>query len=198
MKTGKDGWADHYTRQAQKERFPARSVFKLKEIQQKFHLIKPGNRVLDLGCSPGSWLLYAAKIVGEGGQVAGIDLEPVKVELPPQVSAYRGDVLSLDERLLERIGSGYDGVLSDMAPSTTGSKVVDAAKSFELSTAALGIARKCLVPGGYFLCKIFQGPDFEAFRNLLKESFKQNKIFKPQSSRKASKEIFMIGIEKRD
>ncbi|RJQ55876.1 MAG: RlmE family RNA methyltransferase, partial [Desulfobacteraceae bacterium] len=179
MKGNKNVWADHYTRQAQKEHFPARSVYKLKEIQQKYRLIKSGDRVLDLGCSPGSWLLYAAQIVGAEGQVTGIDIEPVNVKLPPHAAVYRGDIFSLDDQLLEAIGEGYDGVLSDMAPSTTGNRIVDAAKSFELSSAALSLAGKRLVPGGFFLCKIFQGPDFETFRNLLKERFKQHKIFKP-------------------
>ena len=82
-KTGKPNpWQDHYTRRAQKEHYPARSVYKLEEIQQKHRLIKRGSRVLDLGCSPGSWLLYAAGLTGEKGQVVGIDLKPVTVRVP--------------------------------------------------------------------------------------------------------------------
>jgi 23S rRNA (uridine2552-2'-O)-methyltransferase len=83
-------WQDHYTRQAKKERFPARSVFKLEEIQKKYHIIKKGNNILDLGCAPGSWLLYSAKLTGSTGRVVGIDLVPITVNIPPHVKVYTG------------------------------------------------------------------------------------------------------------
>jgi len=81
-------WQDHYSRQAKKERFPARSVYKLKEMQEKYHLIKKGDNVLDLGCYPGSWLLYAADLTGDRGRVVGIDLEPVTLKLPSHVRPF--------------------------------------------------------------------------------------------------------------
>ena len=184
-------WQDHYTRQAKKERFPARSVYKLEEIQKKHRLLKKGDRVLDLGCSPGSWLLYAAKLVGPQGRVVGIDLKPVTVQLPPQVQIITTDVLALDVAVL---GNGFDAVLSDMAPATTGHKAVDAARSYNLCETALGIAREILLPGGSFVCKIFQGPDFTAFLDAVRTEFTQRKVFKPQSSRKASREVYVIGL----
>lgn len=187
-------WEDHYSRRAKKERFPARSVYKIKEIQQKFRLINKGDRVLDLGCAPGSWSIYAAGQAGEGGRVVGIDLKPVTVNVPANVSIYTGDIQAMDASLEESIGGNYAVVLSDMAPATTGNKNVDAARSMGLCESALWIAQKVLKPGGAFVCKIFQGPDFQTFMESVRGSFDKCKIFKPQSSRKASKEIFIIGL----
>lgn len=189
-----NSWQDHYTRRAKKEQYPARSVYKLQEIQQKHFLIKKGDKILDLGCSPGSWLIYAARLTGDKGQVVGVDLEPVKIQVPAQVQIITEDVFSLD---VEILGSDFNVVLSDMAPATTGHKGVDAARSFNLCEAALSIARKVLLPGGHFICKIFQGQDFKPFQESVKAAFNKQKIFKPQSSRKASKEIFLIGIGKK-
>jgi 23S rRNA (uridine2552-2'-O)-methyltransferase len=189
-------WADHYTRQAKKERYPARSVYKLKEIQKKVRLIQKGNRVLDLGCAPGSWLLYAAEIAGEKSEVVGIDLKPVSIGLPKQVAVFKGDILNPDETILHCLEKRFHVVMSDMAPDTTGNKDVDAARSFNLCEAALGIADRVLFPNGSFVCKIFQGEAFTTFSEMVKSRFKQQRIFKPQSSRKASKEIYIIGIGK--
>ena len=187
----KKQWQDHYTRQAKKENFPARSVYKLQEIQQKHRLIKKGDKILDLGCSPGSWLQYAAKLTGDKGRVIGIDLKPAKIQAAPNIEIITGDVFELDTGSL---GSDFNVVMSDMAPATTGHKAVDAARSAGLCEAALEIARSVLRPGGAFVCKIFQGPDFNQFVDSVRASFDKQKVFKPKSSRKASKEIFVIGI----
>jgi 23S rRNA (uridine2552-2'-O)-methyltransferase len=189
-------WEDHYSRRAKKEKSPARSVYKLKEIQQKHHLIRKGDRVLDLGCSPGSWLLYAADLTGKKGRVVGIDRKPVAIPVPAHVRILTGDVLSTDDALMEKLGKDFDVVLSDMAPDTTGNKHVDTARSFHLCQAALSLAGDVLRPGGSFVCKIFQGEDFKAFADAVKQHFKTRKIFKPESSRKASREIYVIGLRK--
>jgi len=190
-------WEDHYSRRAKKERFPARSVFKLQEIQSKHHLIKKGDKVLDLGCAPGSWLLYAANLTGNKGQVVGIDLKPVAEKVPPHVRIYNGDILTLDDRFFESLGKDFNVVVSDMSPATTGNKHVDSARSYNLCQAALSIAQTLLIPGGSFVCKIFQGEDFKEFSDSVRSVFKSHKIFKPQSSRKASKEIYIIGLGKK-
>ena len=189
-------WEDHYSRRAKKERFPARSVYKLQEIQKKYHLIRKGGRVLDLGCSPGSWLVYAANFTGNTGRVVGIDLKPVSVQVPSHVRTYIGDILSMDDALRDSIGKHFNVVMSDMAPATTGIKSVDSARSFDLCRAALSIAIDVLNPGGSFACKIFQGEDFKAFSDAVKVNFKKQRLFKPESSRKASKEIYIIGLGK--
>ncbi|MEE4354882.1 MAG: RlmE family RNA methyltransferase [Desulfococcaceae bacterium] len=193
-KSGKNRWADHYTRKARKEKYAARSVYKLQEIQSKNNVIRKGDRVLDLGCAPGSWLQYAAELVGGKGQVVGIDLKEVTENLPPHVKTHTGDLLEADEEMMTLIGRDYHAVLSDMAPSTTGHKETDSARSYILCESALLLAKEVLLPGGVFICKIFQGPDFEAFIKQVREEFSKCKIFKPQSSRKASKEIFVIGL----
>ena len=189
--TRRDPWQDHYSRRAKKDRYPARSVYKLEEIQQKHSLIKKGDKVLDLGCSPGSWLLYAAKLTGDKGRVIGIDLKPVKIQVAPNLEVITCDVFEIKA---ESLGNDFNVVLSDMAPATTGHKAVDAARSAGLCEAALAIAQSVLLPGGSFVCKIFQGPDFNQFLDSVRTGFKSQKIFKPRSSRKASKEIFIIGL----
>jgi len=187
-------WEDHYSRLAKKEHYPARSVYKIKEIQEKFRLIKKGDRVLDLGCAPGSWSLYAAGQTGGSGEVVGIDLNPVTLKVPANVRIYTGDILALDATLVESAGTHFAVVLSDMAPATTGNKTVDCARSLNLCEAALAFAQRVLKPGGAFVCKIFQGQDSKAFTDLVRKNFEKCKVFKPQSSRKASKEIFVIGL----
>lgn len=192
-------WEDHYARRARRERYPARSVYKLEEIQKRFSILRPGDSVLDLGCAPGSWLLFAAKAVGERGTVVGVDLSPVTAALPPQVKALVADVLAVaaaDPAAF--FGCRFDVVLSDMAPSTTGSPGVDAARSERLCEAALAIACAVLRPGGCFVCKIFQGDGFAAFTQAVRASFTAFRIYKPQSSRKASREIYLIGKGKRE
>ena len=189
-------WADHYSKRAKKEHYPARSVFKLKEAQKKFSLIKKGDRVLDLGCSPGSWLLYAAELTGKRGRVLGIDLKAIPIKLPPQAKALTADILTIDRAWFDeqKLGDRFNVVLSDMAPATTGSKGLDAARSFQLCQTALNIAEMVLKPGGSFMCKIFQGEEFKEFSDIVRNRFKRHKIFKPRSSRKESKEIFIVGL----
>jgi len=189
-------WTDHYSERAKKERYPARSVFKLKEAQKKFRLIKRGDRVLDLGCSPGSWLLYAAEQTGKRGRVLGIDLKSVRIKLSTQVETLTADILTIDRAWIDKqeLGNRFNVVLSDMAPATTGNKTLDAARSFQLCQAALSIAEMVLQPGGSFICKIFQGEEFKEFSDVVRSRFKRHKIFKPRSSRKESKEIFILGM----
>ena len=189
-------WTDHYSERAKKERYPARSVYKLKEVQKKYRLIRKGDQVLDLGCSPGSWLLYAAELTGKRGKVLGIDLKPVTIQIPSQVETLKVDILTIDRAWIENQdwGNRFDVVLSDMAPATTGNKVIDAERSYQLCQAALNIAQMTLRPGGSFVCKIFQGEEFKKFSDSNRSRFKTHKIFKPQSSRKVSKEIYIIGM----
>ena len=194
-KNKKSNWEDHYSRKAKKENFPARSVYKLKEIQKKFNLIKKGHKVLDLGCSPGSWLKYVAGLASDG-KAYGIDLKEVTEKLPNNAKTFVCDILDMDNDLDSKIGTDFDIILSDMAPATTGRKDIDAARSYNLCEMALNVADERLKEGGHFVCKIFQGSEFEEFVILVKKCFKRYKIFKPESCRKQSKEIYIIGIEK--
>lgn len=196
MAQKKQQWNDHYSDRAKKERYPARSVFKLKEAQKKFRLIKKGDRVLDLGCSPGSWLLYAAELTGKRGRVLGIDLKTIRIKIPPQAETLTADILTIDRAWIDKqeLGNRFNVVLSDMAPATTGNKALDATRSFQLCQAALSIVEMVLKPGGSFICKIFQGQEFKEFSDTVRSRFKRHKIFKPRSSRRESKEIFILGM----
>lgn len=187
-------WADHYTHKARKDKYAARSVYKLQEIQQRLKILKKGQRVLDLGCAPGSWLQYAAEVVGPEGYVLGLDLKPVTLAKMPGVETHVADISALDDAELTVIGSGYHLVMSDMAPATTGQKDVDAARSIELCRLALEMARRVLRPGGSFVTKIFQGTDFKSFSDEVGRVFRRREHVKPKSTRKASKELFVVGL----
>lgn len=196
-KGNKNQWEDHLTRRAKSENYPARSVYKLEEIQNRFRVIKRNDKVIDLGCAPGSWLLYAAKEVKDQGRVFGIDLKQINIDLPQNVSAIQDDILNLNNwSFLDEIIK-FNVVLSDMAPATTGRKDVDALRSFELCRMALKVADDFLTTDGNFVCKIFQGNDFNSFQKNVKSKFKSCKIFKPESCRKQSKEIYIIAKGKK-
>jgi 23S rRNA (uridine2552-2'-O)-methyltransferase len=193
--SGGNEWADHLTQRAKAENYPARSVYKLEEIQKKFKVISPGGVVLDLGCAPGSWLLYAAKQVGSRGRVFGIDLQLIEIKLPGNVIAIQDNILALENN--DFLTTGFGAVLSDMAPATTGRKDVDSFRSFELCHMALETAKKFLAPNGNFVCKIFQGNEFKKFEQAVKSTFRECKTFKPESCRKQSKEIYIIAKGKK-
>lgn len=187
-------YRDHYFKKAKQDNYPARSVYKLEEIEKSSRLLTPGAAVLDLGACPGSWTLFAASRVGPTGRVLSIDLNPAGTAFPGHVTYLTGDMLEPGPDILEafeRLGP-FDVVLSDMAPKTTGVKFTDQARSLELCEAALSVAQKRLKPGGAFVVKIFQGPDAPAFQKGLREYFDKVRVAKPKSSRAESKEIFYV------
>ena len=196
-KPGKNQWADHLTLRAKAENYPARSVYKLEEIQNKFQVLKKKDLVLDLGCAPGSWLLYTAKKVGNHGKVFGIDLKKIQIRLPENIVAIEDNILNMDNESFFDGNEGFNTILSDMAPATTGRKDVDALRSFDLCNMALKVADDFLLKNGNFVCKIFQGNDFIDFQKNVKSKFKECKIFKPESCRKQSKEIYIIAKGKK-
>jgi len=185
---------DHYAQKAKKENFAARSIYKLEEIDQRYRLINSGDYVLDLGASPGSWMQYTSKKVGEKGKVLGIDLKPITVNLPNAIKV-QGDMndLNMEELVAKyKIERPFDAVVSDMAPNTTGNKFVDQCRSYDLCVIALNTAHKFLKPNGNFVCKIFEGEDAMPFRDELKKQFKEVNILRPKSVQSSSKEMFMI------
>lgn len=190
---------DHYFRKAKQENFAARSVFKLEEIDKKYKLFRPGQTVLDLGASPGSWSQYASKSVGDKGRVLGVDLSPVTVKLNNAVFI-QADLRDLNlEEIFKEHGfePPFDLVLSDMAPKTTGIRMTDQARSMELCELALDVARRFLKKDGHFVCKLFHSDDFSKLRDEIKKSFNKCEAVKPDSTRKISKEIFLVGIGKK-
>jgi 23S rRNA (uridine2552-2'-O)-methyltransferase len=190
---------DHYFKKAKEENYAARSVFKLEEIDKKYKLFKPGQVVLDLGASPGSWSQYASQKIGGQGKVLGVDLKPVTVSLKNAVFI-QADLRDLKlEEIFKQYGfqPPFDLVLSDMAPNTTGIRFTDQARSMELCELALDVARRFLKPGGHFVCKLFHSDDFTKLRDEIKKDFQKFEAVKPESTRKISKEIFLVGINKK-
>ncbi|MEW6218773.1 MAG: RlmE family RNA methyltransferase [Thermodesulfobacteriota bacterium] len=189
---------DYYFHKAKKERYPARSVYKLDEVQTRYRLLSTGARVLDLGCQPGSWSLFAARTVGRSGQVVGVDRESGRPPDPgPEaapVEALTCDVFDPDlvPRLAERCPQ-FDVILSDLGPRTTGRKDVDHFQSVRLASRALEVAAALLRPGGSLYCKVFQGEDLDSFVAAVRTRFTQVRIVKPKASRSESREVFVLG-----
>jgi 23S rRNA (uridine2552-2'-O)-methyltransferase len=193
------GWKpqDHYFRRAKKEGYSARSVYKLEEIDRRVRLFRPGQRVLDLGCHPGSWLQYCARAVGRRGLVVGVDTRTISIELPPHVHFIQADVFELLPTDLYQISEDFDVVLSDLAPATTGMRSVDSSRSLALFQRALTLADDLLVPGAHFLGKIFQGSGFEEMVKELKSRFDKVKVIRPRATRSQSKEIYVVAMGKK-
>lgn len=188
---------DKFSRRAKEQGLRARSAFKLEEIQQKFRLIKPGNKVLDLGAAPGSFLQTIIGIIGEKGFAIGVDLKSIKPFKKPNVKTYVADIF--DEAVFEKIKADtgirqFDVITSDLAPSTTGIKSVDAGRSFELSKQVLAVADERLKPNGHVLLKTFPGSDQDHLLKMMKDRFESIKVFKPKAVRSSSREVYLIGM----
>jgi len=192
---------DFYFQKAKKQKYPARSIFKLEEVQAKYRLMRPGDGVLDLGCHPGSWSLYASEVVGEKGIVVGVDLQETNKE-PREGGApihWLCDDITNPELIarIRMIRPAFRVVISDIAPRTTGNRWADHQHSMRLVEQTLALAERLLHEKGNYLCKIFQGEDMPEFVNRLKEQFGFVKVIKPESSRKESREVFVLGMEYR-
>jgi len=187
---------DQYTKRAKSEGFPARSVYKLEEIDKRVRLLRPGQRVVDLGAAPGSWSMYASKILGSSGRLLSIDLSLIEVPLGPNVTVVQGDALNVDSSLFFEHGP-FDVVLSDMAPATTGSRAADQWRSFELCVKAIEIAAAHGKPGSSFVGKIFMSEDFQKARDELRKAFNEVRTLRPETVRKQSFEVFLVGLGKK-
>lgn len=184
---------DHYFKKAKKEGYLARSAYKLDEIQKRYRLVKPGNKVFDLGCAPGAWSQVALKVVGPQGFVEGIDLKEVTLK-HPNARFFVKDVYELQvEDLTHPI---YDVIISDMAPNTTGIAVRDQALSEELCRKVLDVCDQFLKPKGHMTMKLFMGPESKTIENEVKTRFKEVQLFRPKGTRKESSEIYLIGKSK--
>jgi 23S rRNA (uridine2552-2'-O)-methyltransferase len=182
---------DRFHQKAKREGFAARAVYKLEELDAKLALLAPGDRVLDLGCAPGSWLQYARTKVGDRGVLVGLDRVPIRDGAGARVVI--GDVMTVDLAELRGELPAFDVVLSDMAPDTTGIRHVDQARSEVLFERALEIALAVLAPGGNFAGKLFQGPDFKRLTEAVRTRFATQKTVKPASSRQISIEQYVVG-----
>jgi 23S rRNA (uridine2552-2'-O)-methyltransferase len=186
---------DPYAEKAKREGYAARSVYKLEEIHRRFSVLKRGAKVLDLGCSPGSWARYALEQVGSRGTVVGVDINP------PSVSGFNfleRSILDITtEELLAALGGPADVVLSDMAPLTTGNRLSDHVRQLELAQRAADIATEILTPGGNFIVKVFDGEDTVDFVLPVKMQYRNTKRIKPDATRKKSREFFLVCVGKK-
>lgn len=181
---------DFYFKKAKEEGYLARSVYKLLEINKKYKIIKNNDRVLDIGCSPGSWTQGCLKL--KVSEVIGVDIQEAKIE-DNKFKFFKKDINKID---LDKLGE-FDVVLSDIAPSTSGNKDLDSYKSYELSLKSLEVAKKVLKEHGNFLVKIFQGEEFSSLLAEIKKNFVFVKGYKPKSTRSSSKEIYIIAKDYR-
>lgn len=190
------GKPDYYWRKSKEEGYPARSIFKLQEIQQKHAPVKPAARVLDLGASPGSWSLYLLDMLAGGGSVTGVDLNEPDGKLLARKN-YRfllGDFTTGEVEQRIREAGPYDVVVSDAAPSTTGNRTMDTARSAEIARHVIAICESCLVPGGNCVLKIFQGGEERDILAGMRHQFSSARAFKPKASRSDSMETYFIGL----
>ena len=182
---------DIYVRQSKVEGYRARSVYKLIEINEKFKIFKGGLSVIDIGAAPGSWSQYASRIV-KSGKIISVDLKDMKkINGTIQI---KGDFTDKDiqNQIKNQLSNGSDVVMSDMAVNTTGIKNVDSIQTGELCKEAMIFSKEVISKKGFFISKIFMGGTFNEIVALGKKIFKEVKVFKPKSSRKDSKESFII------
>ncbi|HVY29235.1 MAG TPA: RlmE family RNA methyltransferase [Polyangiaceae bacterium] len=187
---------DAKTMEARSKGYPARSVFKLQEIDRRMRLFKPGQNVIDLGAAPGSWSLYASERVGPTGHVYAIDIKEIQQVFGENVHVLQGDALSLESGVLSA-HAPYDVVLSDMAPNTSGSKFQDQARSTELFLRALEVAVAFGKPGSHFAAKIFMSGDYKAAELDVRKAYDVVRTIRPEGTRQVSTEVFVVGMGKR-
>jgi 23S rRNA (uridine2552-2'-O)-methyltransferase len=187
-------FADEYVKQAQALGYRSRAVFKLKELDEREGLLKPGMVVVDLGAAPGGWSQFAAQRIGKKGTIIALDLLPV--EDLPHVTFIQGDFR--DDLILAQLmdvleGRPVDLVLSDMAPNMSGNRIVDQARGMHLAELALETAREILKPGGDYVTKLFQGPDVDGYVKSARGLFAKVAVRKPKASRDRSSEVYLVG-----
>ncbi len=190
---------DKYFQLAKEQGYRARSAFKLLDNQEKFHLIKPGMTVVDLGAAPGSFLQVIAQIVGPNGKAVGFDLQEIEPFREPNVHVFVQDIMekeALFSRLEELGVKRADIVTSDLAPKTSGIRDLDQGRSAELTDQAFYLATHILKPGGHFVGKIFEGEEMQILIKRMKTRFRKVSVYKPPSSRDRSFETFIVGLHK--
>lgn len=193
-------YKDNYFKKAKKENYPARSVYKLQEIHKRYHIFQKGQKVLELGAAPGSWSLYSAQRIGKKGSVLAVDKKDVDIALPEHVCFIQSDIFEPSEEFASWLDfyQGFDLVLSDMAPETSGIKLRDQTRSLEMAQKVSELGKDYLKKGGIMVVKVFTGPDLQDFISALKQDFKRVKTFKPDSSRSESMECFILSFGKKN
>ena len=191
---GRQGRSDAFQRKARREGYRARSAYKLMDIQKKSKIFKEGATVLDLGAAPGGWSQVAIEYIGEEGKLIGVDLQHI---LPLKGAQFiQGDLRESEIREeLEALAPKADAVISDMSPNLSGNYSVDQARSVELSSLALEIAAE--TKAKFFVCKVFEGSDFQEFRKAVIDEFGSVRTLSPEAYRKQSSEVYLIAKRKK-
>lgn len=185
---------DHYFKQAKRDGYRSRAAYKLMEIDDRRRLLRRGDRVLDCGAAPGSWLQVAAKRVGPRGRVVGIDLKAITPPLVERnIRVIQGDLTAIDAAELRGGDRRFDVLLSDMAPDTTGDRSTDHHRSVRLCEALLDRCDELLKPGGRLAMKVFEGEAYPDLLGRTRSMFEKVKGFKPKASRDVSTEMYIIG-----
>jgi len=187
---------DHFHQRAKREGYRSRAAYKLAEIQDTHRLLRPGQRVADLGCWPGGWLQVASEAVGSGGRVVGVDVAAVEPPLElANVVAIQGDLTqqAVLEEVLAALGGPADVLLSDAAPKLTGIRDADRAHEQALLAAIEAALPRLLRPGGSLLLKILEGPEAQQAERRLRGRFDQARSVRPKASRKGSSERYLLG-----
>lgn len=187
--------ADFYAQKAKRDGYPARSVYKLEEIDKKWNLIGRGAHILDVGAAPGSWSLYTLKKIGSDGFLCSVDLKPMAIKATSNCLFLQGDAFS-DKIITELSSYGlYDGVICDAAPHTTGNRLVDSSASTNLVEQVIELSVKVVKEEGFLVVKIFQGGEEKRLVNLIEEFYHQCKKLKPKACRSDSFESYLIGLK---
>ncbi len=190
---------DFWSQKAFREGYPARSVYKLEEMDRKFGLLKGASKVLDLGSAPGSWTVWLLRNIKEGGSVVSVDLNPLAKDVKADnLTFIQGDLLSAEVRAQIEAKGPYDLVVCDAAPLTTGNRTVDTARSTALVEMAVYYAQQQLKNGGSFCVKIFQNGSQQKELQKMRAIFTTAKGFKPEACRNESFETYLIGLNKKE
>ncbi|MBX5321226.1 MAG: RlmE family RNA methyltransferase [Candidatus Bathyarchaeota archaeon] len=187
---------DYYYRKAKEEKYRSRAAYKLFQAVERYHFIKEGDVVVDLGAAPGGWTQAARRIVGAEGFVLGVDLKPIEPFPERNVRTIIGDITEVEtiRQILEIIPRKADVVISDASPNISGIWELDHARQIDLAQKALQIALEILKPRGNLFVKVFQGDMLENFTSKVKQHFKDVKVIKPKASRAKSSEMFVLGV----
>jgi 23S rRNA (uridine2552-2'-O)-methyltransferase len=200
MASKKRAQADHYTIRAKKEGYPARSVYKLEEIEEKIGILNPDLAVLDIGAAPGSWSLFISRWIkkkGKAPRIVAVDLKEMGAPKKSGITCITGDAFAPGiRRELEELGP-FGTVVSDAAPATTGNRLVDTGRSTALVESVMELAQSILEPGGNLVVKLFQGGDEQQLLARMKEQYQSARMLKPKACRKDSFETYLIGMGKK-
>jgi 23S rRNA (uridine2552-2'-O)-methyltransferase len=189
-----DARKDHYRKLAKDQGLRARSAYKLQQLNDSYHLLKKGSKVIDLGCAPGGWLQIATRLVGATGKVVGIDLKPVE----PVVGAVimQGNIEDPEKvRISETLGGKADVLLSDLAPNVSGVWDIDHARQISLTQTALQFGGTVLKVGGSAIFKVFEGDMLDDLKAELKQNFGKVQLSKPSASRQESSELYVVCMD---